>query len=92
MADDQAILRSLFDAAVEAANPVTAVIRNLPEPPKGRTVVIAAGKAAIPMARAVEDNWDHPLEGVVIAPHGYGHALKRLDVIHAATRCRIKRA
>ena len=41
--DDRAILRGLFDAAVEAANPVTAVARNLPSKPKGRTVVIAVG-------------------------------------------------
>ena len=38
---------------------------------QGRTVVIGAGKAAVPMAKAVEDNWDGPLEGFVIAPHGY---------------------
>ncbi|MFM8747088.1 MAG: glycerate kinase [Aestuariivirga sp.] len=84
MADDISILRGLFDAAVEAANPVTAVMRNLPDRPRGRTVVIAVGKAAMPMAKAVEDSWDGPLEGLVIAPHGYGHALKRLDVIHAS--------
>ncbi len=84
MIDDKAILRSLFDAAVAAANPVTAVVRNLPRRPKGRSVVIAVGKAAIPMAQAVEDHWDGPLEGLAIAPHGYGHALKRLSVVHAS--------
>src|SRR4051794_18232017 len=78
------ILRGLFDAAVEAANPVSAVIRNLPEKPPGRSVVIAVGKAAVPMAKAVEDNWDGPLEGLVIAPHGYAHNLKRLSLVHAS--------
>ncbi|MCA3562299.1 MAG: glycerate kinase [Aestuariivirga sp.] len=84
MTDDRTILRSLFDAAVEAANPVKAVVRNLPPKPEGRTAVIAAGKAAVPMAKAVEDNWDGPLEGLVIAPHGYGHDLKRLRLVHGS--------
>ena len=78
------VLRRMFDAAVEAANPVRAVAQNLPERPRGRTVVVAVGKAAIPMAAAVETAWNGPLEGVVIAPHGYDHGLKRLDVMHAS--------
>ncbi len=82
--DDGVILRGLFEAAVEAANPVKAVARNLPQRPKGRTVVIGAGKAAVPMARAVEENWDGPLEGFVIAPHGYSHDLKRLGLVHGS--------
>lgn len=84
MTDDRAILRGLFATAVEAANPVKAVARNLPPPPKGRTMVIAVGKAAVPMAKAVEDNWPGPLEGLVIAPHGYTHDLKRLRLVHGS--------
>lgn len=84
MTDDRAILRELFGLAVEAANPVTAVVQALPAPPRGRTVVIAVGKAAIPMARAVELNWPGRLEGLVIAPHGYAHDLTRLEVLHAS--------
>ncbi len=84
VSDESAILRGLFEAAVEAANPVKAVARNLPEKPKGRTVVIGAGKAAVPMAKAVEENWDGPLEGFVIAPHGYTHDLKRLGLVHGS--------
>ncbi len=83
-AEARQVLRRLFDVAVEAANPLTAVARNLPARPKGRTLVIGAGKAAIPMARAVEDNWDGPLEGVVIAPLGYAHDLTRIGVIHGS--------
>lgn len=78
------MLRRLFDVAVEAANPVAAVLRNLPEPPRGRTVVIGAGKAAIPMAKALEDHWPHALEGFVVAPHGYAHDLARIDVMTAS--------
>lgn len=84
VSDESAILRGLFEAAVEAANPVKAVARNLPERPKGRTVVIGAGKAAVPMAKAVEENWHGPLEGFVIAPHGYTHDLKRLGLVHGS--------
>lgn len=79
-----AVLRELFDMAVNSANPLAAVARNLPQRPKGRSVVIGAGKAAIAMARAVEQNWDGPLEGFVVAPHGYAHDLKRIGVIHAS--------
>ena len=84
MTEDVELLRRLFEAAVAAANPVTAVARNLPDPPRGRTVVIGAGKAAIPMARAVEENWRRPLEGFVVAPHGYEHDLRRIEVVHAS--------
>jgi glycerate 2-kinase len=78
------LLRGLFDAAVDAANPMKAVARNLPQRPKGRTLVIGAGKAAIPMAKTLEDNWDGPLEGMVVAPHGYAHDLKRIGVVHGS--------
>ena len=78
------MLRGFYDAAVEAANPVEAVARNLPPAPQGRTMVIAVGKAAVPMAKAVEQNWKGPLEGLVIAPHGYTHDLQRLDLVHAS--------
>jgi glycerate-2-kinase len=78
------MLRGLYEAAVEAANPAAAVARNLPQRPPGRTVVIAVGKAAVPMAKAVEEHWDGPLQGLVIAPHGYRHDLKRMDLVHAS--------
>jgi len=81
--DPRGILRSLFDTAVDAADPVRAVAANLPKPPKGRTMVIGAGKAAIQMAAAVEANWPGPLEGFVVAPHGYASALKRIETVHA---------
>ena len=74
------VLREVFDAAVRAADPAAAVAAHLPQPPKGRTVVIGAGKAAIPMAAALEQDWSGPLEGFVVAPHGYRHALKRIRV------------
>lgn len=78
------LLRDLFDVAVAAAHPGRAVAAHLPPPPKGRTLVIAAGKAAVPMAEAVEANWPGKLEGIVIAPHGYGASLKHLELMPAS--------
>ena len=54
VADPQAFLRGLFDAAVAAVSPAICVPPQLPAPPRGRTVVIGAGKAAAAMAAAVE--------------------------------------
>jgi glycerate-2-kinase len=82
--DERSILRRLFDTAVAAADPVKAVAANLPRPPKGRMVVIGAGKASIPMAMAVEANWPGKLEGFVVAPHGYISPLKRIETVHAS--------
>lgn len=63
------LLRNLFDAVVAAAQPDRLVGQNLPDPPKGRTIVIGAGKAAGAMARAFEARWKAPLSGVVSVPH-----------------------
>jgi glycerate 2-kinase len=84
MLDVRKMLRNLFDAAVDAANPMKTVARNLPERPRGRTVVIGAGKAAIPMAQGLENNWDGPLDGFVVVPWGYEHDLKRIGVVHGS--------
>ena len=84
MNDRLALLRGLFDVAIDAANPMRAVAANLPRPAKGRAVVIGLGKAAIPMAMAVEANWKGSLEGFVVAPHGYASPLARLETVHAS--------
>lgn len=56
-ADPRDMLRAMLDAAIAAAQPALCVPRHLPSPPKGRLVVIGAGKASAAMARAVEDHW-----------------------------------
>ena len=71
------LLRDLFDAALAAADPALAVPRHLPARPEGRTVVIGAGKAAAAMARAVEDHWSGPLEGLVVTRYGHGVACRQ---------------
>jgi glycerate 2-kinase len=84
MMDDKAFLTTLFDAAVAAADPKQALAAYLPARPKGRTVVIGAGKGAAQLAAAFEALWDGPLEGVVVTRYGYGCATKTIRVMEAA--------
>jgi hydroxypyruvate reductase len=73
----------MFDAAVAAADPKICVPAHLPAPPKGRCVVIGAGKASAAMARAVEDNWSGPLSGLVVTRYGHAVACDSVEVIEA---------
>jgi len=84
--DARALLRALFDAALSAARPATCLAPYIDrlQPPKGKTVVIGAGKASAAMARAVEDRWPHPLEGLVVTRYGYGETCKRIEIVEAA--------
>src|SRR5438477_5734577 len=74
-----------FRAAVAAADPALIVPRNLPPPPKGRTLVVGAGKASAAMAAALEAHWprDRPLEGLVITRYGHGVPTQRIRVVEA---------
>jgi len=76
-------LKGLFGAAVAAADPTRVVPPNLPGQPKGRTVVIAAGKAAAAMARAVEGHWDGPISGIAVTRYGHGVACDSIEVVEA---------
>ncbi len=78
------LLRSMFSAAVEAARAESVVPPRLPEPPKGRTVVIGFGKASAAMAKAVEDHWPGPLEGLVVTRYGHAVACAKVRVVEAA--------
>ena len=78
------LLRRMFDAAVNAAQPVHCIPPHLPARPKGRLIVIGAGKASAAMARAVEDHWDGPLEGLVVTRYGYGVPCQRIEIVEAA--------
>ncbi len=77
------ILRQLFDAAVEAAMPHQRIPAFLPMPPRGRTVVVGAGKSAAVMAKAVEDVWAAPLEGLVMTRYGHAVETRTIEVIEA---------
>lgn len=78
------LLRALFDAAIAAAQPALCIPPFLPDPPKGRLVVIGAGKASAAMARAVEEHWPGPLSGLVVTRHGHGVPCERIEVVEAA--------
>ena len=82
--DHRALLRRLFDVAVAAAQPALCLPAHLPPPPKGRTIVIGAGKASAAMARALEDHWRGPLEGLVVTRYGYDVPCKRIEIVQAA--------
>ncbi len=77
-------LRSLFDAAVASAQPALCIPPHLPPAPRGRTIVIGAGKASAAMARAVEDHWAGPLCGLVVTRYGYEVPCSRIEIAAAA--------
>jgi glycerate 2-kinase len=80
----RALLRHMFDAAIASAQPALCVPPHLPAPPRGRLVVVGAGKASAAMARAVEDNWPGPLSGLVVTRYGYAVPCDRIDILEAA--------
>ena len=81
---DRALLERLFHAAVARAQPALAIKANLPAPPKGRTVVIGAGKASAQMAQAFEAAWPGELSGLVVTRYGYGAPCRRIEIVEAA--------
>jgi glycerate 2-kinase len=82
--EPKTLLRSLFDAAVSAADPARVLARHLPPPPKGRTLVIGAGKAAASMARVVEAAWPGELSGLVVTRYGHHLPTRKIEVIEAS--------
>lgn len=82
--EDKALLTRLFDAAVQAADPLEALRVNLPEKPRGRVIVIGAGKGAAQLAAALETLWDGPLEGIVVTRYGYACPTRAIRVLEAS--------
>jgi glycerate 2-kinase len=82
--DPKTFLRALFDAAVAAADPMKTIAALLPPPPKGRTLVIGAGKASAEMARALEAHWTGPLSGLVVTRYGHGAATQHIEIVEAS--------
>ena len=81
---DTTLLEQMFRIAVAQAQPALAVAQNLPPRPRGRTVVIGAGKASSQMARAFELAWDGPISGLVVTRYGYAQACERIEIVEAA--------
>jgi hydroxypyruvate reductase len=81
----RALLEESFRAAVAAADPLRILPAHLPRPPRGRTFVAAAGKAAASMALGVERHWPRaaPLEGIAITRYAHGLPTERIRVIEA---------
>jgi len=85
----RAFLTDLFETAVAAADPLEALREHLPDAPKGRLVVVGAGKGAAHLAAAFETLWaekhrDKPISGVVVTRYGYAVPCRHIKVIEAA--------
>lgn len=78
------LLRTMFDAAVAAASPKVRIPPYLPPPPKGKTVVVGAGKASAAMAKAVEDAWPGALSGLVVTRYGHTVPCERIEIVEAS--------
>ncbi len=87
MAATRDLLRDAFEAAIQAADPGAAVRPHLPPPPeRGRLVVVGMGKAAAPMASAVERHYAAlgiAPEGVVVTRYGHAAPLEHLRLLEA---------
>jgi glycerate 2-kinase len=81
---DTPLLQELFSAAIAAADPARAIAANLPAPPRGRTVVVGAGKASAQMAQAFERAWGMPVEGLVVTRYGHGAPTSQIEIVEAA--------
>jgi len=81
---DRQFLIGLFNAAVVAADPERTLAEHLPKPPKGRTIVIGAGKGSAQLAAAFEKLWKGPLEGIVVTRYGFGCPTKHIKVMEAS--------
>jgi glycerate 2-kinase len=78
------LLRRLFDAAIASAQPALCIPPHLPKAPKGRLIVVGAGKASAAMAQAVEKNWPGELSGLVVTRYGYAVPCQRIEIVEAA--------
>ena len=79
------VLRQVFDAAVAAADPRRVLAAHLPQRPRGRCVVVGAGKSAAVMAAALEDAWpDMKLEGIVVTRYGHAVPTRHIEVLEAS--------
>jgi glycerate 2-kinase len=82
--DERLLLRQMFDAAIASAQPERCIVPHLPPAPRGRMIVVGAGKASAAMARAVEDHWSGELSGLVVTQYGYAVACKHIEIVEAA--------
>ncbi len=79
-----ALMKAMFDAAVKQALPSNSIPHHMPKPPKGRTIVIGAGKASAAMAQVFEQNWTGPVEGLIVTRYGHAVPCKKIEIVEAA--------
>ncbi|HMH28567.1 MAG TPA: glycerate kinase [Steroidobacteraceae bacterium] len=80
----KALLRRMFDAAIASAQPAVCIPSHLPPAPRGRMIIIGAGKASAAMAQAAERNWSGSLSGLVVTRYGYAVPCKQIEIVEAA--------
>src|ERR1700720_685371 len=80
----RALLLRMFHAAIASAQPAVCIPPHLPVPPRGRLIVVGAGKASAAMARAVEQHWPGPLSGLVVTRYGYAVPCEHIEIVEAA--------
>src|ERR1700676_1745229 len=89
VASSRQLLESLFRTAAAAAHPSQCLPPNLPgPPPRGRLIVLAAGKAAGSMTQAAEQHYlgrvaEHRLAGIAVTRHGYGRPTRHIPIVEA---------
>ena len=76
-------LRHLFKVAVNSVSAELIIPKNLPEKPKGKTIIVGAGKASASMAKALEETWEGPLTGIVVVPYDYKEDTQNIIVMEA---------
>ena len=76
-------LKLIMSAALAAAKPKDK-FKQIPTRPEGKLIVIGAGKAAASMAREFENNYEGPIEGLVITRYGHRAKTRFVEVIEAA--------
>ena len=74
----------MFDAAIASAQPALCIPPHLPKAPRGRLIVVGAGKASAAMAQAVEQNWRGKLSGLVVTRYGYAVPCTQVEIVEAA--------
>jgi hydroxypyruvate reductase len=84
ISDPKHFFTALFEAAVAAADPETVIRDFVPAKPKGRTIVVGAGKGSAQMARAFEKAWNGSLSGVVVTRYGYAAQCEQVEILEAA--------
>jgi glycerate 2-kinase len=77
-------LQAIWRAGLEACLPERVLPPHLPSPPPGRTLLLALGKAAVPMAQAVESRWDGPLSGLAVTRRGSEAPAGRIESLGSA--------